>query len=112
MESTSGNTQSLWKLLTPHKPQKKSFVYLVLLVLIATGLELVLPLYSSYLVDSISSDGADTLIIIGLVAIVLTAAFFEAVISWFGGKLGHGISFRLRYKLNWPFTAQSKPMSR
>jgi len=99
MENTTGDTQSLWQLLSPHKPNKKSFFYLGLLVLIATALELVLPLYSSYLVDSISEAGIDSLVIFGLIAIVLMAAFFEAILGWFGGKLGHQINFRLRYSL-------------
>ncbi|GLX77936.1 ABC transporter ATP-binding protein [Thalassotalea insulae] len=99
MKNSPDNTQSLWQLLTPHKPNRKAFSYLVLLVIIATGLELVLPIYSSYLVDSISSDGIDHIIIIGLVAIVLTAAFFEAVLGWYGGRLGHKVSFSLRYSL-------------
>jgi len=99
MEQESGNTKALWQLLSPHKPSKKSFIYLALLVIIATSLELALPLYSSYLVDSISSEGIDTLIIVGLIAIVLTAAVFEAILAWFGGKLGHRISYRLRYSL-------------
>lgn len=99
MENTTGDTQSLWRLLSPHKPDKKSFVYLSLLVLITTALELVLPLYSSYLVDSIGEAGIDTLVIVGLIIIVLTAAIFEAILGWFGGKLGHGINYRLRYSL-------------
>ena len=99
MDNTPGNTKSLWQLLSPHKPKKSAFVYLVLLVLVTTGLELVLPLYSSYLVDSISSEGIDKIIIIGLVIIVLAAAICEAILGWFGGKLGHSISFRLRYSL-------------
>lgn len=99
MDNTSGSTKSLWMLLTPHKPKTKSFVYLTLLVLITTGLELILPLYSSYLVDSITNTGIDNMIIFGLIAIVIAAAIFEAALGWFGGKLGHGISFRLRYSL-------------
>lgn len=99
MDKSSGDTKSLWSLLAPHKPKKQSFIYLCVLVLIATGLELVLPLYSSYLVDSIGSEGIDSIIIVGLIAIVLTAAFFEAVLAWFAGKIGHGISFRLRFSL-------------
>ncbi len=99
MQDTSGNTQSLWRLLSPHKPTRKSFFYLGSLVIIATALELVLPLYSSYLVDSITSEGLDKLIIFGLIAIVLIAAVFEAILGWYGGKMGHQISFRLRYSL-------------
>ena len=99
MKQDEGNTQSLWQLLSPHKPGKKSFVYLTILVLIATGLELVLPLYSSYLVDSISSEGIEGIIILGLIALVLVTAFFEAILAWFGGKVGHGINYRLRYSL-------------
>mgnify|MGYP000106076475 CR=1 FL=1 len=93
------NVQSLWQLLSPHKPPTKSFVYLILLVLIATSLELVLPLYSSYLVDSISEDGVEASIIGGLIFIVLLAAVFEAILGWYGGKIGHGIAYRLRYSL-------------
>ena len=96
---TKDDSASLWQLLSPHKPRTKSFVYLTLLVIIATSLELVLPLYSSYLVDSISDNGVDKLIIIGLIAIVLITAFFEALLGWFGGRLGHKINFRLRYSL-------------
>ena len=44
-EQQQGNAKSLWKLLSPHKPQKSSFIYLAVLVVIATGLELILPLY-------------------------------------------------------------------
>ncbi|WP_199611424.1 ABC transporter ATP-binding protein [Flocculibacter collagenilyticus] len=99
MEPAVGNSKSLWKLLSPHKPSKKSFILLGLLVIIATSFELVLPLYSSYLVDSISSEGIETSIILGLVAIVLIAACFEAILGWFGGRLGHQISFRLRFSL-------------
>lgn len=93
------DSQSLWKLLSPHKPSKKSFTFLVVLVVIATALELVLPLYSSYLVDSIGADGIESMVIVGLIAIVLTAAVFEAILGWYAGKVGHGISFRLRYSL-------------
>jgi len=99
MESSSGSTKSLWLLLSPHKPSTKSFVYLVLLVLMATALELVLPLYSSYLVDSISSEGVEPVIIVGLIVIVLSAAVFEAILGWFGGRTGHKISYNLRYSL-------------
>ncbi len=93
------NAQALWNLLKPHKPSTKSFVVLVLLVLVTTALELVLPLYSSYLVDSISAEGANATVIWGLVAIVMFAALLEALLGWFGGKLGHGINFRLRFSL-------------
>jgi ATP-binding cassette subfamily B protein AbcA/BmrA len=99
MENTSGSTQSLWQLLMPHKPKKSAFIYLGILVVLATGLELVLPLYSSYLVDSIGAEGIDTIIIIGLIGIVLTTAILEAVLGWYGGKIGHTISLRLRYSL-------------
>lgn len=99
MKQDEGNTQSLWQLLSPHKPAKKSFVYLALLVVLTTSLELVLPLYSSYLVDSISSEGIESLIIFGLIALVLVTALFEAILSFFGGKVGHGINYRLRYSL-------------
>lgn len=99
MEEQNGNTRALWQLLKPHKPQKKSFVLLTVLVLIATSLELVIPLYSSHLIDSISAQGVEFAIIVGLIAIVLTAAVFETVLGWFGGKLGHTISRRLRYSL-------------
>lgn len=93
------NPNGLWKLLSPHKPDKKSFAYLIVLVIIATTLELSLPLYSSFLIDSISSDGIDVLIIFGLVAIALTTAGFEAGLGWYGGHLGHSINFRLRFSL-------------
>ncbi len=99
MEQSKDDSKSLWKLLSPHKPSVKSFVYLVVLVIASTSLELVLPLYSSYLVDSISSDGLETIIIVGLVAIVLITAVFEAMLGWFGGRTGHQISFRLRFSL-------------
>lgn len=99
MKQDEGNPQSLWQLLSPHKPAKKSFVYLALLVVLTTSLELILPLYSSYLVDSISSEGIESLIIFGLIALVLVTALFEAILSFFGGKVGHGINYRLRYSL-------------
>lgn len=99
MQNSTGNTQSLWQLLSPHKPKTKTFIHLALLILITTALELVLPLYSSYLVDSIGEEGIDYKIILGLIAIVLTAAFFEAILGWFSGKIGHKINFRLRYSL-------------
>ncbi|MCO4799495.1 MAG: ABC transporter ATP-binding protein [Colwelliaceae bacterium] len=99
MKESAGTTQGLWQLLLPHKPNKSAFVYLTLLVIGATALELVLPLYSSYLVDSIGDDGIETLIIIGLIAIVLTTAVLEAILGWYGGKIGHSISLRLRYSL-------------
>ncbi|MDO6444802.1 ABC transporter ATP-binding protein [Colwellia sp. 1_MG-2023] len=99
MKESSGTTQGLWQLLLPHKPNKSAFVYLALLVIGATGLELILPLYSSYLVDSIGSDGIETYIIIGLIVIVLTTAILEAFLGWYGGKIGHTISLNLRYSL-------------
>lgn len=99
MKQDKGNTQSLWQLLSPHKPDKKSFAYLIVMVLIATGLELVLPLYSSYLVDSINSKGIEGIIIFGLIVLVLVTALFEAILAWFSGKVGHGINYRLRYSL-------------
>ena len=98
-QQKTDDTQALWRLLSPHKPHTKSFIILTVLVLAATCLELVLPLYSSYLVDSIGSEGIDSLIIIGLIAIVLMAAGFQALVGWYGGKMGHGISYRLRYSL-------------
>ncbi len=58
-----------------------------------------LPLYSSYLVDSIGVDGIEVIVILGLIAMVLSAAILEGVLGWYGGKLGHSISFRLRYSL-------------
>lgn len=93
------NAKSLWRLLSPHKPSTKSFFYLILLVLVATSLELVIPLFSSYLVDSISTEGVEVSIIGGLIFIVLLAAVFEAILGWYGGKIGHGIAYRLRYSL-------------
>ncbi|WDE02432.1 ABC transporter ATP-binding protein [Thalassomonas actiniarum] len=99
MDKSSGDTQSLWQLLSPHKPDRKSFVYLGLLVVITTALELVLPLYSSHLIDSIGANGVGTAVVLGLIALVLFTAVFEAVLAWFGGRLGHRISFRLRYSL-------------
>ena len=89
----------MWQLLSPHKPSNKAFVILTVLVLVATALELVLPLYSSYLVDSIGSDGIDSIIIVGLIAIVLIAAVFEAILGWYGGRMGNRIGYRLRYSL-------------
>lgn len=97
--SENGNTKSLWRLLSPHKPNKTSFYFLAVLIIVATVLELSLPLYSSYLIDSISSDGIDVIIIVGLIAIVLTTAVFEAILGWFGGKLGHTINYKLRFSL-------------
>lgn len=99
VEQSKGDSNSLWKLLSPHKPPNKSFAYLVFLVIAATSLELVLPLYSSYLIDSITSEGVEPRIIGGLIAIVLLAAVFETFLGWYGGRLGHGITFRLRYSL-------------
>ncbi|WP_133406855.1 ABC transporter ATP-binding protein [Parashewanella tropica] len=99
MEQTSGDTKALWKLLAPHKPKNLTFVSLALLTIITTALELVLPLYSSHLVDSISQEGIDKLLIVGLIVIVLIGAIFEAILSWFGGKVGHRINFNLRYSL-------------
>ena len=99
MEQTTGDTKALWKLLSPHKPKNRSFIYLALLTLITTGLELVLPLYSSHLVDSISAEGIDKLLIVGLIGIVLFSALLETILSWFGGKVGHNINFKLRYSL-------------
>ena len=99
MKKNIGTIQSLWQLLLPYKPTTKSFVLLGLLVLLTTALELILPLYSSYLVDSISGDGINKLIIIGLVVIVLITATLEVALGWFGGKMGHQINFRLRYSL-------------
>ncbi|MCL1077065.1 ABC transporter ATP-binding protein [Parashewanella spongiae] len=99
MEQSTGDTKSLWKLLSPHKPKTRSFIYLAILTLITTGLELILPLYSSHLVDSISAEGIDKLLIVGLVVIVLISALLEAVLSWFGGRVGHKINFKLRFSL-------------
>lgn len=99
MSESKTDTRALWQLLSPYKPGNKSFAYLGLLVLLTTALELVLPLYSSYLVDSIGAEGIDAIVIVGLIAIVLFAAFFEAILSWFGGKMGHRISYKLRYSL-------------
>jgi len=99
MEKITGNTKTLWQLLLPHKPRAKSFIYLGLLVFLTTALELILPLYSSYLVDSINDDGINELIIIGLVVIVLVTATLEVTLGWFGGKMGHQINLRLRYSL-------------
>jgi len=99
MQQSTQNKHSLWQLLKPYKPTNKSFFYLVTLILVTTSLELMLPLYSSYLVDSIGDGGIDYLIIIGLIAIVLTAALFEGFLGWYGGHIGHGISAKLRYSL-------------
>lgn len=78
METPPGSTKALWQLLSPHAPKKSAFVYLTLLVLLATGLELILPLYSSYLIDSISIEGIDNIILLGLIAIVITTAILKA----------------------------------
>jgi len=99
MQESTTDKHSLWKLLKPYKPTNKSFFYLVTLILATTSLELALPLYSSYLVNSIGEGGIDYLIIIGLIAIVLTAALFEGFLGWYGGRIGHGISAKLRYSL-------------
>lgn len=99
MESSKEDTKSLWKLLSPHKPKNKSFYLLLLLVILSTSFELILPLYSSYLVDSISNDGINFLVILGLIIIVLFSAIFEAILGWFGGRTGHQISFKLRFSL-------------
>lgn len=68
-------------------------------MLITTAFELALPLYSSYLIDSISNDGIEGLIIFGLVVIVVVTAGFEAALGWYGGHLGHKINLRLRFSL-------------
>jgi ATP-binding cassette subfamily B protein AbcA/BmrA len=99
MKESNSDTKGLFQLLAPHKPTNQSFVCLGLLVFVATGFEMILPLYSSYLVDSISVDGIELTVIFGLIGIVLIAAVFEGILGWFGGKLGHGISSRLRYSL-------------
>ncbi|WP_448547529.1 ABC transporter ATP-binding protein [Thalassotalea fusca] len=111
MQESKGSIRSLWQLLSPHKPPKKAFVILTILVIFATALELVLPLYSSYLVDSIGSEGIDGLVVAGLIAIVLIAAMFEAFLGWYGGRMGCQIGFRLRYSLIGRLLhAQSKDM--
>lgn len=99
MQDTKTSHQSLWQLLAPWRPTNKSFIGLICLVLVTTALELILPLYSSYLVDSIDEQGISTLVLVGLVAIVLLGALFEAILSWFGGRLGHRISYKLRFSL-------------
>lgn len=97
--SQSGSTKSLWTLLSPHKPQKKSFISIAVLVVLTAALELSLPLYSSYLIDSIGSQGIEAIVVVGLIALVLTIALFEAFLAWYGGKLGHTINYKLRYSL-------------
>lgn len=98
-QQSKDDSKSLWRLLAPHKPKNSAFAYLVFLVITATALEMVLPLYSSYLIDSITSQGVEFSIVVGLIAIVLAAAVFETILGWYGGKLGHRITFRLRYSL-------------
>ncbi|MCG7532097.1 ABC transporter ATP-binding protein/permease [Psychrobium sp. MM17-31] len=99
MSETAATHQSLWKLLAPMRPTNRSFAGLTLLVLITTALELVLPLYSSHLVDSIGVQGVSTSLIVGLIVIVLAGAVCEAILSWYGGRLGHRISYKLRFSL-------------
>ncbi|MGB0899466.1 MAG: ABC transporter ATP-binding protein [Psychrobium sp.] len=99
MQDNKTSHQSLWQLLAPWRPTNKSFIGLICLVLVTTALELTLPLYSSYLVDSIGEQGISMLVLVGLVAIVLLGAVFEALLSWFGGRLGHRISYKLRFSL-------------
>ena len=99
MQDTKTSHRSLWQLLAPWRPTNRSFIGLISLVLVTTSLELVLPLYSSYLIDSIDEQGISSLVLIGLITIVLLGAVFEAILSWFGGRLGHKISYKLRFSL-------------
>ena len=99
MTETAPDSQTLWSLLSDHKPNKKQFIVMGLLVLIATALELVIPLYSSHLVDSISASGIDYMVITLLIVLVLTAAVSEGILGWYGAKLGAGVNLSLRYSL-------------
>lgn len=99
MAKPNTEKSTLWTLLADHKPKRKQFVVMTLLVLIATAFELVIPLYSSYLVDSISASGLDYWIIASLIALVLIAALSEGILGWYGARLGEGVNLSLRYSL-------------
>lgn len=102
MKETQENkpdVKQLWQLLSDHKPSRNRFVIMLLLIILATGLELVIPIYSSYLVDGITAFGVDYTVIVGLVALVILAAVSEGVLAWYGAHMGESTNLSLRFSL-------------
>ena len=89
----------LMSLLKPHRPSQKQFALMALLVLVATGLELFIPLFSKYMIDTISTTGVDYTLVATLVIIVLAAAIAEGLLAWYGSYLGEKTNFRLRFSV-------------
>lgn len=98
-ESSDPGLKELWQLLSAHKPSNKKFFVMVLLIIVATSLDLVIPLYSRYLVDSINEIDFDYVVISGLVVLVIFAALSEGVLTWFGAHLGESTNLSMRYSL-------------
>jgi ATP-binding cassette subfamily B protein AbcA/BmrA len=96
---TEKNTAALWSLLKPALPANSSFIILVTLTLLVTCLELILPLYSRHLVDSLGYSSIDPLVIINLVVLVIFTAVLQGVMMWFGGRIGQQTNFNLRHAL-------------
>ena len=88
--------KDLWQLLSAHRPSNKRFMIMTLLIIVATGLELVIPLYSRYLVDSINEFNFDYWVILGLVGVVIIAAISEGVLAWYGAHMGESTNLSLR----------------
>lgn len=91
------DTQGLMSLLGPHKPTRKQFGIMALLVMVATALELFIPLFSKYMVDSISAGHFDYSLVAILVSIVLAAAIAEGTLAWYGSFLGEKTNFKVRF---------------
>lgn len=98
-DNASPELTGLWQLLSTHKPNNKSFLYMTLLIIVATGLELVIPLYSRHLVDNINQLGFDYVVILGLVFVVVIAAISEGALAWYGARMGENTNLSLRYSL-------------
>ncbi len=96
-EVKAQDTQGLMSLLGPHKPTRKQFGIMALLVMVATALELFIPLFSKYMVDSISAGHFDYSLVAILVSIVLAAAIAEGTLAWYGSFLGEKTNFKVRF---------------
>jgi len=96
---TETGTATLWSLLKPILPKNRAFAVLALLTVTATCLELVLPLYSRHLVDTLGSSTIDQSVILNLVLLVIITAILEGLMAWHGGRIGQQTNFNLRHSL-------------
>lgn len=96
---TNQQPNGLMSLLKPFKPTSKQFALMGLLIFVASGLQLLIPIISKFLVDNISQSGLTLSPILFLVGIVLIAAIAEGALAWYGSYLGETTNKKLRFSI-------------